>query len=169
MYQSLIITKTLAAPVAIAFDMFSQKDHVANWWGPKGMDMEIKSFDFRPEGIFHYVLKAGNGFEMWGKFTYLEIEAPHRITLINSFSNPEGETVPAPLVPFGADWPLEMWTEYRFEPSGEETQLTLTSYPQNASEASKQLFFENHQNMKLGFKGTFDALVGYLERIKSNQ
>lgn len=169
MHPPLVITQTLPATQSIAFDMFSQKEHVANWWGPKGMDMEIKTFDFRPGGIFHYVLKAGNGFEMWGKFTYLEINAPNRITLINSFSNAKAETIPAPLVPFGADWPLEMWTEYRFEPTGEETLLTLTSYPQNASEASKQLFFENHQNMKLGFKGTFDALVEYLERIKSNQ
>lgn len=169
MYQSLEITMILLASPAIAFDMFSQKEHVANWWGPKGMEMEIKTFDFRPGGIFHYVLKAGNGFEMWGKFNYLEIEAPNRITLINSFSNAEAETVPAPVVPFGADWPLEMWTEYRFEPAGKQTLMTLTSFPQNASEASKQLFFENHHNMKLGFKGTFDALEEYLERIHHNQ
>lgn len=169
MQPPLVITLTLPTSPAIAFEMFSQKEHVANWWGPKGMDMEIKTFDFRPGGIFHYVLKAGNGFEMWGKFTYLEIEAPNRITLINSFSNAVAETVPAPVVPFGADWPLEMWTEYRFEKSVDQTLITLTSFPQNASEASEQLFFENHHNMKLGFKGTFDALEEYLERIQRNR
>ena len=168
MHPPLEITRIIPASVAQVFDMFASKDHLANWWGPKGMDIEIKTLDFRPGGIFHYVLKAGNGFEMWGKFTYLEIEAPNRITLINSFSNPNAETVEAPVVPFGADWPLEMWTEYRFEPSGEQTQLTLTSHPQNTSEASNQLFFENHHNMNLGSKGTFDALEEYLKGINGH-
>lgn len=169
MFDPFQLTQTLPTTTKKAFDLFSKKEHLANWWGPKGMEIDIKTFDFRPGGIFHYVLKAGNGFEMWGKFTYLEIEVPNRITLINSFSNALAETIPAPLVPFGADWPLEMWTEYRFEPSGDHTLITLTSHPQNASDASNQLFFDNHHNMKLGFKGTFDALQEYLERIQPIQ
>jgi len=165
MQTQLIISRTISASVEQFFERFPQKDHLSNWWGPKGMEIEIKTLDFRPGWIFHYVLKAGNGFKMWGKFTYLEIEEPQRITLINSFSNAEAETVPAPLIPFGADWPLEMWTEYRFEPSGEQTIMTLTSNPHHASEASHQLFFENHHNMQLGFKGTFDALEDCLKKI----
>ena len=43
--------------------------------------------------------------------------------------------------------------------------MTLTSMPQHAGEASNQLFFENHDNMKLGFKGTFGVLENYLTRI----
>ena len=93
------------------------------------MDLEIKILDFRLGGIFQKVLKAQNGPEMWGKFRYLELEEPHRITLINSFSNTESETVL--VVPFGADWPLEMWTEYRFEAAGIQTLLYLTSHPLN--------------------------------------
>ena len=169
MHQSLTITKPLAAPVSTVFEVFTREDHLANWWRPKGMDIEIKALDFRPGGIFHYVLKAANGFEMWGKFTYLEIESPHRITLINSFSNAEAETVAAPPIPFGADWPREMWTEYRFEEEAKKTTMTLTSHPLNASEASNQLFFENHQNMKLGFEGTFCALEEYLDKINRDR
>ena len=165
MSSPLEITRIFPAWPTLVFEMFSTKEHLVNWWGPKGMDMEIKTFDFCPKGIFHYVLKAGNGFEMWGKFTYLEIEKPNRIVLLNSFSNAEGETVKAPEVPFGADWPLEMWTEYTFTPDGEGCQLKLTSYPHQASEASQDLFFQNHDNMKLGFKGTFDKLGAYLSEL----
>ncbi|RIW15870.1 SRPBCC domain-containing protein [Algoriphagus lacus] len=166
MFTPLEITQILSTTPDRAFTLFSHRDHLAKWWGPKGMEMKIKTFDFRSGGIFHYLIKAGNGFEMWGKFTYLEIEAPNRITLINSFPNADAETVPAPIVPFGADWPLEMWTEYRFEPSGDQTLLRLTSYPLNASDASNQQFFENHDNMRLGFKGTFDALSDYLKTLQ---
>jgi hypothetical protein len=28
------------------FTLFSQQDHLSNWWGPKGMDLEIKILDF---------------------------------------------------------------------------------------------------------------------------
>jgi uncharacterized protein YndB with AHSA1/START domain len=162
MHPALEITQTLHSSPDQVFDMFSTKEHLINWWGPKGMEMEIKTFDFRSDGIFHYVLKAGNGFEMWGKFTYLEIEKPHRIVLLNAFSNSEGETINAPEVPFGADWPLEMWTEYTFTSDGKGCRLKLTSYPHQASEASQELFFQNHGNMKQGFKGTFDKLEAYL-------
>jgi len=165
MHPPLEITQTLHTSPARVFEMFSTKDHLINWWGPKGMDMEIKTFDFRPGGVFHYVLKAGNGFEMWGKFSYLEIDAPHRIVLLNAFSNSEGETVKAPEVPFGPDWPLEMWTEYTFTPYAEGCQLKLTSYPHQESEASQLLFFQNHDNMKQGFKGTFDKLEAYISEL----
>jgi len=165
MHPPLEITQTLHTSPARVFEMFSTKDHLINWWGPKGMDMEIKTFDFRPGGVFHYVLKAGNGFEMWGKFSYLEIDAPHRIVLLNAFSNSEGETVKAPEVPFGPDWPLEMWTEYTFTPYAEGCQLKLTSYPHHESEASQLLFFQNHDNMKQGFKGTFDKLEAYISEL----
>jgi hypothetical protein len=109
--------------------------------------------------------KTSDGFEMWGKFVYLEIEKLVRITLISSFSNPEGETVQAPEVPFGKDWPLEMWTDYNFSSVGDYCQVKLTSYPFQASKASEELFAQNHDNMKMGFKGTFDKLEAYLEEI----
>lgn len=167
MHLSLEISRTLPASVETVFDCFSKEEHLAKWWGPAGMEIEIRTFDFNPGGIFHYVLKAGNGFEMWGKFSYLEIEKPNRIMLLNSFSNSKAETVPAPEIPFGADWPLEMWTEYRFTKEGAHCKLTLSSHPHQASAASQDLFAKNHDNMKMGFKGTFDKLEAYLLESKT--
>lgn len=165
MHTPLEITRSFPASVNQVFELFATKKHLANWWGPIGMDLEIKTFDFNPQGTFHYVLKAGNGFEMWGKFTYQDIESPNRISLLSAFSNAAGETIKAPEVPFGADWPLEMWTEYSFEADGAQCKLTLRSLPHQASEASNSLFAQNHDNMKLGFKGTFDKLKSYLLEI----
>lgn len=64
MHAPLEITRTFPASVNQVFELFASEKHLANWWGPKGMDLEIKTFEFVPEGIFHYLLKAGNGFEM---------------------------------------------------------------------------------------------------------
>lgn len=165
MHPWLEITHPLDCSAALAFEMFADEQHLGHWWGPKGMEMEIKRFDFQPGGIFHYVLRAGNGFEMWGKFTFLEIEKPHKIVLLNAFSDAAGETIPAPEVPFGADWPLEMWTEYSFLTDGDSCELRLRSHPHQASEASQALFAANHENMKLGFKGTFDKLEAYVRDL----
>lgn len=167
MHLSLEITRTLSASVPTIFDCFSKEEHLAKWFGPAGMEIEIRTLEFKPGGIFHYLLKAGNGFEMWGKFSFLEIEKPNRITLLNSFSNSKAETVPAPEIPFGADWPLEMWTEYSFVKEGDYCKLKLTSHPHHASAASQDLFAKNHDNMNLGFKGTFDKLESYLLELKS--
>ena len=45
--------------------------------------------DFRPGGSFHYQITSPDGLEMWGKWEFLDIVAPEKIVLLQSFSNAE--------------------------------------------------------------------------------
>lgn len=166
MHTPLEITRFYNAPIKKVFGAFSTAESLQQWWGPKGFEMEVKTFEFEPDGIFHFVLHGPGGFDMWAKWTILEIEEPAIFRFINSFSNSEGVTVKAPEIPFGPDWPLEMVMIFRFSTEGDQTRLDLLSYPYQANEASNKVFSENIANMELGFGATFQGLEKYLEGLE---
>lgn len=163
MHTPLEMTRLYNAPITKVFETFATSESLQQWWGPKEFAMEVKTYEFEPGGIFHFVLHGPGGIDMWAKWQILEIEAPHIFRFINSFSNPAGETVAAPEVPFGPDWPMEMVVIFQFSEENGKTRLDFNSYPFQASEASNVVFTENILKMEQGFGATFDALEHYLE------
>src|SRR5580700_3871342 len=103
--EELTLTRVLNAPQELVFKAWTEAKSLAQWWGPKGFTLNVAKLDFRPGGQFLYSMNDSNGFEMWGKFVYHEIEAPERLVFVNSFSDKEGNTIRAP---FSATWPLEV-------------------------------------------------------------
>lgn len=160
--DELVITRTVNAPRALVFKAFTEKEHMANWWGPKGMTIAKSSLDLRPGGMYHYCMTAPNGAEMWGRMVYRDIVAPERLVAVVSFSNEKGEIVPAPMI---SGWPLEVLNIIRFTEANGKTTITITGGPLNASEQEAALYRSMHQNMQEGFAGTFDNLEEYLTRI----
>ncbi|WP_192350173.1 SRPBCC domain-containing protein [Algoriphagus sp. Y33] len=146
------------------YNAFTTTENLQQWWGPAGFSMEVKTFEFYPEGIVHFVLRNKEGYEMWAKWVIQEIEAPSKLQFINSFSNDAGETAKAPEIPFGPDWPLEMIVDLEFIEEDGKTRIDLVSFPHNASDASNKVFTENIGNMEQGFGGTFDQLEKYLSK-----
>ena len=164
--QELIITRTFKAPLLFVWEAFSTAEHLAQWWGPKGFDTVVKQFQFEINGVFHYGLKGPDGSIMWGKFNYKEIDKPTKLAFTNAFSNEEGELVPAPEIPFGKDWPLEILNTITFKEQDDTTLMKMISYPMHPTEESLQTFGNNIQNMEIGFNGTFNNLESFLKIIK---
>ncbi|WPR76835.1 SRPBCC domain-containing protein [Algoriphagus sp. NG3] len=162
MSSQLEITRYFAQSQEQVYNAFTTAEGLQQWWGPTGFEMEVKTFEFHPEGIFHFVLRNKDGYEMWAKWRFIAMDEPSKIQFINSFSNEAGETVKAPEVPFGTDWPLEMIVDLEFNEEDGKTRIDLISFPHNASDASKKVFSDNLDNMKQGFGGTFDQLEKYL-------
>src|SRR5687767_1594226 len=84
--EDFVITRTFDAPRDLVFKAFSEAERLAQWWGPKGCTIRVSRLGFRPGGTFHYRMQMPDGFEMWGRFTYREIDAPERIVFVNAFS-----------------------------------------------------------------------------------
>jgi uncharacterized protein YndB with AHSA1/START domain len=163
--SNLIITRTLNAPRSLVWKVFSQGEHLARWWGPKGLEWVSGALDFRPGGRFHYCMRGEDGYVLWGKFEYREIEEPSRIVWINSFSDPDGNTVRAP---FMADFPLQILNALTFREDGDRTILRLQGAPFDATDAEWTVFKGMHGSMQQGFGGTFDQLDAYLHEIKDD-
>lgn len=160
--NELTITREINAPRDLVFKAFTQAEHLAHWWGPKGFKLIVSSLDLRPDGVFLYCMQAPDGNEMWGKFVYREISAPEKIVFINSFSDKDGNTVRAP---FSANWPLEVLNVWTLTEAKGKTTLTLKGHPINASEEEMKMYGEMHSSMNQGFNGTFDQLDAYLASL----
>lgn len=155
----LFITRTFNAPRELVFKAFAEAERLAQWWGPKGFDIEVKHLEFRPGGLFHYCMKSPKGQEMWGKFIYREIVEPERLAYVSSFSDSDGGQTRHPMWP---EWPLEVLNTLTLEEQNSKTILTLRGGPVNASEAEVKFFNQVQSGVKTGFNATFDQLEAYL-------
>ena len=157
-----LVTRILNAPIDLVFKAFSEAKHLAQWWGPKGFDIEVNKLEFKPGGVFHYSMKMPDGNKMWGKFVYHEIAAPGKIVFVNSFSDENGNITRAP---FSPSWPLEVMNTLTLVNDNGKTILTLAGGPINASDEERETFAKAFDSMQQGFGGTFDQLEAYLPGI----
>lgn len=157
--NELIITRAFKAPKSLVFKAWSNAEALKQWWGPKGFTTAVESFTFEQHGIFHYAIQSPDGLKMWGKFVYKEIEPNSKIVFLNSFTDENANNIRAP---FSPTWPMEMCNTLTLEELNGNTTIKLHISPYKTSESEAKTFGENHENMELGFKGTFDRLEDYL-------
>lgn len=157
------ISRVFDAPRELMSRMWTERDHLVNWWGPKGLTMLHCTNDLRPGGVMLYGMGRPGGGEMWGKWVYREIAPPERLSFVVSFTDPQGNTVRAP---FSNDWPLEVLSTLTFtEVEGGKTLLTMEGFPINASEAEQAMFRGFNASMQSGWTGTLDQLADYLGKV----
>ena len=157
------ITRHFNAPLDLVFEAFSKAEHLANWWGPKGMDIDAHAFDFRPGGRFHYSMTNEHGDTMYGLMQFTDILPKEKIVFINSFADKDGNILPPP---FPDPWPSEMYHVITLSGDHQKTKLTLTSTPIHASDTERQTFIDGFDSMKEGYGGSFDQLDDYLVILK---
>lgn len=157
--SAFVITRVFDAPRHLVFQAWTEAEHLARWWGPKGLTINVIKLDLRPGGLFHYSMHTPDGETMWGKFVYREILRPERIVWVNSFSDPEGNTVRPPFAP---DFPLEILNTVTFKEHGSQTVLTLRGVPIDATAAEHAVFDGMHDSMQQGWTGTLDQLAAEL-------
>lgn len=154
------IAREFEAPLERVWKAHSEASQLKEWWGPKGSKIGVERLEFRPGGIFHYVMRYSTGAEMWGRFVYREIEAPRRIRWINSFSNASAGITRAPFSPV---CPLEMENVVELTDGGGRTTLHLTSTPLGATEEEMKFFADLFPSLEQGFGGTYDQLAAFLK------
>ena len=69
--RTVTIERTFNAPIALVWEAWTQSQHIANWWAPKGMTLEVKQHDFREGGDWEYtmIMPNGNEFKTFGTYS----------------------------------------------------------------------------------------------------
>jgi uncharacterized protein YndB with AHSA1/START domain len=155
------ISREFDAPRELVFRAWTEKEHLIQWFGPKGFTMFHCTNDLRPGGVMHYGLRGPDGNEMWGKWTYREVVPPERLVIVQSFSDAEGGITRHPFAP---DWPREMLSSTTFTEKEGKTTITLHWSPLDPTEIEQQTFDNARPSMTQGWSGTFDQLADYLEK-----
>jgi uncharacterized protein YndB with AHSA1/START domain len=159
-----VITRVFDAPRDLVWKAWTEPEHLAEWWGPKGCTVRVVKLDVRPGGTFHYAMQFKPGHDMWGRFVYREIAAPSRLVYVSSFSDEKGGITRAPFSQLNDTWPLEVLNTLTLSERGGKTTITLRGAPINATEEERKMFASMFASMQQGFGGTFDKLAEYLAR-----
>jgi uncharacterized protein YndB with AHSA1/START domain len=54
-------TREFDAPRALVFEAWTDPKHLSQWWGPNGFTTTTSSFDFRPGGVWRFVMHGPDG------------------------------------------------------------------------------------------------------------
>ena len=77
--RELVLTRLLAAPRPLVFQVWTQPQHLARWWGPNDFTLPVCEVDFRVGGKFKFCMRAPDGSDHWVWGCYQEIVAPERL------------------------------------------------------------------------------------------
>lgn len=156
------IRRTFEVSRDLMFRVWTEVDHMARWWGPKGFTVKHAEMGLRPGGLFHYCLAGPDSLELWGKFVFREVTKPEKLVFLSSFSDPDGGLTVHPLSP---TWPCELLTTVTFAERDGKTTVTVQWTPHHASAAEIKTFRDGRTSMMQGWTGTFEQLHGYLVEV----
>ena len=89
--RELTITRVLDAPRSLVFRMWTEAEHMARWWGPKGFTNPVCEVDARPGGAIRIHMRGPDGtiYPMTG--TFEEIVPPHRLVFTSVARDTDGK------------------------------------------------------------------------------
>jgi pimeloyl-ACP methyl ester carboxylesterase/uncharacterized protein YndB with AHSA1/START domain len=77
--REIFLSRTLNAPVALVWEMWTDPQHIANWWGPNGFTNTISTMDLKPGGQWNLVMHGPDGTDYDNKSIFREIIRHKRI------------------------------------------------------------------------------------------
>jgi uncharacterized protein YndB with AHSA1/START domain len=82
--RSIVGTRVFDAPRTLVFSAWTDPKHLAQWWGPNGFTTTTHAFDFRPGGVWRFVMHGPDGRDYQNRITFDEIVPPERIAYRHS-------------------------------------------------------------------------------------
>ena len=155
-----ILSREFPVSRALMWKVWTERDHFAKWFGPKGVNITSVKFDLTPGGLNHYKMTMPDGTELWGKAVYREIVPPEKLVWMNSFSDKNAGITRHPFSK--GPWPLEMLTTITFTENAGKTTVTVHWLPFDSYADERRVFDNNLESMRGGWGGTFDQLGAYL-------
>jgi uncharacterized protein YndB with AHSA1/START domain len=69
----------VSAPPELVWKVFTEGEHLSNWWGPASLALVVCDIDLRPGGTYRFVSRAPDGGEYAFHGEYRVVDRPHRL------------------------------------------------------------------------------------------
>jgi uncharacterized protein YndB with AHSA1/START domain len=79
--REITIARTFNAPIELVWEVWTNPDHIKNWWGPNGFTNTIEKMEVRPEGKWEFVIHGPDGTDYKNINIYKEIVKHERIVM----------------------------------------------------------------------------------------
>jgi uncharacterized protein YndB with AHSA1/START domain len=86
--RELTITRLLNAPRPLVWEVFTNPEHIKNWWGPDGFTNTIFTMDVKVGGIWDFIMHGPDGTDYKNKSQYVEIKKPE-LLVFDHISGPK--------------------------------------------------------------------------------
>lgn len=146
--RTLLITRVFDAPRELVWKAWTDPEHMARWWGPRGFTNPVCELDVRPGGALRIVMRAPDGAEYPMKGVFREILQPERLVFTNIAVDADGNQL------------LEGLTSVTLEEHGGKTKLTLqTRAVALVAHAARML-----EGMQAGWTQSLERLGAHVAR-----
>ena len=71
--RELVITRVFDAPPTLVYKVWTEPEHIKNWWGPGPFTAPRAEVDLRPGGEYMFVMRSPEGMEFPVAGKYIEI------------------------------------------------------------------------------------------------
>ncbi len=142
--REIVTTRVIDAPRELVFAAWTEREHVENWWVPKGTTTH--EWNAQPGGLWRYSMPARDGSQQPFKVRFIEIARPER--LVYDFGT-DAENAPEPVR-----------TDVTFEEENGKTKITLQLLFATAAEREKAVKY----GAIVGAMTALEHLADYLAR-----
>jgi uncharacterized protein YndB with AHSA1/START domain len=127
--QSMVIERTLQAPLDVIWKMWTVPQHFAGWYGPDGATIPVIKMDVRVGGnrllCMEMSTPAGT-MQMWFTGEYLEVTENQRLIYTDSMSDEHGNVLSPEQSGMPEGHPVTTEVRVELEPINGGTKMVLT-------------------------------------------
>ncbi|HSF88712.1 MAG TPA: SRPBCC family protein [Saprospiraceae bacterium] len=77
--RELVFERLLNAPRSLVFKVWTDPEHIVQWWGPNGFTNTNHGMDVSQNGVWRFTMHGPDGTDYKNKIVFLEVTAPERI------------------------------------------------------------------------------------------
>ena len=93
----IVIVRDFVAPRPLVWKMWTDPEHVAKWYGPKGMQGTVKHMDVRVGGRYHWTMSGPQGQVHHAVGEYREVAPVERLAFTQDRGDEKGNRVQSPM------------------------------------------------------------------------
>lgn len=129
MTDSVVIERHFDAPVELVWKMWTESEHFAAWYGPRGATIPVAKMNVRVGGSRHIcmAMETPNGpMQMWFVGEFLEIVANERLVYTEAMSDEDGNVISPAQMGMPEGHPETTQVIVELEPVDGKTKMTMT-------------------------------------------
>jgi len=127
--DAVTMERTFDAPVSLLWQMWTEPEHFAAWYGPTGATLPVAKMDVRRGGtrfVCMEVTTPNGPMQMWFTGEYREVIENKRLVYTESMSNENGDIIAPADMGMPADYPTTTEVHVELEDLCGRTRMVLT-------------------------------------------
>jgi len=144
--RTVVITRVLDAPRELVWKAWTDPEHLAQWWGPRGFTNPVCELDVRRGGALRIVMRAPDGAEHPMRGVFREVVKPERLVFTAVAQDERGNAL------------LEALTTVTFAEDAGKTKLTVHARAVGLATAAARML----EGMQAGWTQSLERLEAHL-------